>query len=296
MALTMAEAGKLTQDMLVAGVVETVVKESVILKYLPWMTITGSALTYNQEAALASAEFYTVGDTWTEGTPTFNQRTATLKIMGGDADVDNFLSRTYADPNNLEATIVAAKAKATAYSFADAFFNGDSVANPKQFDGLARLITDASQSLSLGANGGQLTLDKMDELLDAVKPGRPSVIFMSKRSRRKLSSLRRASGAVLETGVDQFGQHVTYYDGIPVEVDDNISDAETVGTSTNASTIYAAKFGFQDGLLGIDNGRLQVERLGSLETKDATRTRIKWYVSLVLFRQAAAAKLSGVLP
>ncbi len=41
----MAEAGKLTQDMLVAGVVETVVRESVILKYLPWMTITGSAVT-----------------------------------------------------------------------------------------------------------------------------------------------------------------------------------------------------------------------------------------------------------
>ncbi|MDP9379476.1 MAG: phage major capsid protein [Chloroflexota bacterium] len=296
MALTMAEAAKLTQDMLVAGVVETVVKESAILKYLPWMTITGSALTYNQEAALASAAFYAVGDTWTESTPTFNQRTATLKVMGGDADVDNFLGRTYADPNDLEATVVAAKAKAPAYAFADAFFSGDSVANPKQFDGLEKLITDASQSLSLGANGGQLTLDKLDELLDTVTPGRPDVIFMSKRTRRKLSSLRRSSGAMLETGVDQFGQHVTYYDGIPVETDDNISDAQTVGTSTNCSSMYAVKFGFQDGLLGIDNGGLQVERLGSLETKDATRTRIKWYVSLVLFRQGAAAKLTGILP
>ena len=296
MALTMAEAAKLTQDMLVAGVVETVVKESAILKYLPWMTVTGSALTYNQETALAGAAFYTVGDTWAEQAPTFAQRTATLKIMGGDADVDNFLARTYASPNDLEATVIAAKAKSTAYSFADAFFNGDATANPKQFDGLAKLITDASQSLSLGANGGALTLDKMDELLDAVAPGRPDVIFMSKRSRRELSSLRRSSGAVLETGVDQFGQHVTYYDGIPVETDDNISDAQTVGTSTNTSTIYAVKLGFQSGLMGIDNGGVQVERLGSLETKDATRTRIKWYVSLVLFRQAAAAKLTGVLP
>jgi HK97 family phage major capsid protein len=292
----MAEAAKLTQDMLVAGVVETVVKESAVLKYLPWMTVTGSALTYNQESALGSAAFYNVGDTWTEDTPTFAQRTATLKIMGGDADVDNFLGRTYANPNDLEATVVASKAKATAYAFSDAFFNGNASANPKQFDGLDRLITDASQSLALGPNGGQLTLDKMDELLDAVKPGRPDAIFMSKRTRRKLSGLRRASGAVLETGVDQFGQHVTYYDGIPVETDDYISDAQTAGTSANTSTVYAVKFGFQNGLLGIDNGGLQVERLGSLETKDATRTRIKWYVSLVLFRQIAAAKLSGVLP
>lgn len=295
MALTLSEASKLTNDMLVAGVVETIIKESAVLKYLPWMTITGSALTYNQEAALPSAEFYNVGDTWNEDTPTFNQQTATLKIMGGDADVDNFLSRTYANPNDLEATVVASKAKAAAYAFGDAFFNGDSAVNPKQFDGLNKLISDASQTISLGANGGQLTLDKMDELLDAVKPGRPDAIFMSKRSRRKLSSLRRSSGAVLETGIDQFGQHVTYYDGIPVETDDNISDSQTVGTGTGASTIYAAKFGFQSGVMGIDNGGVQVERLGSLETKDATRTRIKWYVSLVLFRQCAAAKMVGVL-
>jgi len=292
----MAEAAKLTQDMLVAGVVETIIKESEVLKYLPWMTVTGSALTYNQEAALGTAAFYAVGDAWAEDAPTFTQRTATLKIMGGDADVDNFLARTYANPNDLEATVIAAKAKATAYSFNDAFFNGNATTNPKQFEGLERLITVASQSLTLGVNGGALTLDKMDELLDAVKPGRPDVLFMSKRSRRKLSSLRRASGAVLETGVDQFGQHVTFYDGIPVETDDNISDTQTVGTSTNTSTIYAAKFGFQNGVMGIDNGGLQVERIGSLETKDATRNRIKWYVSVVSFRQQATAKLSGVLP
>ncbi len=96
MALTMAEAAKLTQDMLVAGVIETIIKESSILKYLPWMTVTGSALTYNQEAAPASVDFYGVGDTWSESTPTFTQRTATLKIMGGDADVDNFLHRKFA--------------------------------------------------------------------------------------------------------------------------------------------------------------------------------------------------------
>ncbi len=107
MALTMAEAAKLTQDMLVAGVVETIIKESAVLKYLPWMTVTGSALTYNQEAALGTAAFYAVGDAWAEDAPTFTQRTATLKIMGGDADVDNFLQATYADPNDVEAEVYA---------------------------------------------------------------------------------------------------------------------------------------------------------------------------------------------
>jgi len=47
-----------------------------------------------------------------------------------------------------------------------------------------------------------------------VKPGKPDALFMSKRSRRKLSALRRSSGNLLEVGVDAFGQRALYYDGL----------------------------------------------------------------------------------
>jgi hypothetical protein len=56
---------------------------------------------------LPAATFYDVGDTWTEATPTFTQVTATLKNLGGDADVDNFLQATYADPNDVKAEVQA---------------------------------------------------------------------------------------------------------------------------------------------------------------------------------------------
>jgi hypothetical protein len=39
---------------------------------------------------------------------------------------------------------------------------------------------------------------------------------------------------------------------------------------------------------------LQIERVGQLETKDATRHRIKWYVSLALFSTVTCAALIGV--
>ena len=55
---------------------------------------------------MPAASFYDVGDTWTEATPTFTQVTATLKILGGDADVDNFLQATYSDPTDLEAEMI----------------------------------------------------------------------------------------------------------------------------------------------------------------------------------------------
>jgi hypothetical protein len=49
MALTLAEAGKLSNDMLLQGVVETIVKESPILRQLPFVEIVGNGLTYKQE-------------------------------------------------------------------------------------------------------------------------------------------------------------------------------------------------------------------------------------------------------
>ena len=52
MALTLAEASKLSNDMLLQGVVETIVKESPILQRLPFIEIVGNGLTYNQEKTL----------------------------------------------------------------------------------------------------------------------------------------------------------------------------------------------------------------------------------------------------
>ncbi len=45
MSLTMAEAAKLTQDLLLRGVIETIVSESQLLAYLPFISVTGNALT-----------------------------------------------------------------------------------------------------------------------------------------------------------------------------------------------------------------------------------------------------------
>ena len=188
MAMTKAEAAKLTQDLLLRGVIETVVKESRLLQLLPFMEVTGTAVTYNREATMPAATFYDVGDTWTEATPTFSQVTTALKILGGDADVDNFLQATYADPNDIEAEVIASRAKAVAHRFSDTFFNGDVAVDAKSFDGITKQ-TPAGQTIAAGANGGALTLDLMDQLIDLVKPGRPDALFLSKRTRRKLSGL-----------------------------------------------------------------------------------------------------------
>lgn len=295
MALTLAEAAKLSNDVLITGVVETIVKDSPVLQRLPFIEIVGNGLTYNQEATAPSAGFFDVGDTWTESTPTFTQQTVSLKIMGGDADIDNFLLATRSNLQDVQTAIVQLKAKAVRQLFEQTFITGDTTINAKAFNGLDKLC-DPAQSISMGVNGAALTLDKLDELVDAVKGGKPDLLLMSRRSRRSLNKLARTSGSFLEADRDEFGQMLQFYDGIPVGVSDYISDAQTVGTSTDCSVIYAFQMG-EGGLVGLTSpGGLGVERVGSLETKDATRTRIKWYSSLALFNAIKLARLTGVRP
>lgn len=57
MALTLAEASKLSNDVLLQGVVETVVKDSPILLSLPFIEIVGNGLTYNQDYSIDSPLF-----------------------------------------------------------------------------------------------------------------------------------------------------------------------------------------------------------------------------------------------
>ena len=295
MAITLAEASKLSNDVLLTGVIETIIKDSPILQSLPFIEIVGNGLTYNRENAAATAAFYDVADTWTESTPTFTQITTVLKIVGGDADIDNFLLSTRSNVQDLEAAVVQLKAKAVQQKFEDTFVNGDTSVDAKSFDGIDKLC-DAGQTASMGTNGATLTLPKLDEVIDLVKGGKPDVLLMSKRTRRTLNNLARTSGGFLEADRNEFGQMVQFYDGIPVGICDFISDAKTVGTSNDCSTVYAVRLG-EGALAGLTSpGGLQVERVGSLETKDATRTRIKWYCSMALFNTLKLSKLIGVRP
>jgi len=305
MALTLNEAAKLSNDMLLQGVVETIVKDSPVLQYLPFIEIVGNGLTYNQEKTLPNIDFYDVGDTWAESTPTFEQITANLKIMGGDADVDNFLKATRSNIQDLETAVIELKAKALRDKLEETFIYGDATTNSKQFDGLRMLIdvtTASDQVIAMGATGATLTLNKLDELIDAVKGGKPDMLLMSRRSRRKINTLVRASGSgMMVTERDDFGNFIQLWDGVPIGVNDWVLDThvltdsvETATTGGTCSTIYAVQFG-EGALCGVSSpGYLQVEPVGSLENKDASRTRIKWYVALALFSSIKAAALIGI--
>jgi HK97 family phage major capsid protein len=293
MALTLAESAKLSQDMLKRGVIETIIEESPILSRLPFIQVEGNSFKYNQETTLPAASFYAVNAVWTEGTATFTQQTANLTILGGDADVDNFIQRTRGNLQDQRAIQTQLRAKSVARKFEQTFIYGDDSVDTNSFDGLG-ILASAAQELTADANGGPLTLALLDQLIDLVKGGKPDLLLMSKRTRRKLKSLLQASAHYVESGSDQFGRQVMLYDGIPVEVSDFQLDTESEGSETAASSIYAIQLSESDGLVGLQNGEIEVVDVGQLESKDASRVRIRWYVGLALLRDSALARLRGV--
>src|SRR5579885_3850062 len=149
MALTLTEGAKLSNNVVLQGVVETIVKESPVLQALPFIDITGNALVYNQENTLATAGFFSVGDTWVESTPTFTQLTATLAILGGDADVDNYLRQTRSNVQDIEAVVLELKAKAVRQTWEQQFVTG-TTANAG-FAGLDSLIGGGPSSQTIVA-------------------------------------------------------------------------------------------------------------------------------------------------
>jgi HK97 family phage major capsid protein len=328
MSETLAELSLLCTDAIKKGIIDTIIKESPIMRRLPWMTIDSNNLLYNLEQTLVGGEWVTVGDLLNESTPDFAQRTAKLYELIGNADVDNFMKATRKD-QNIEAAVIEKKTKGMVYDFEEAcLYGGTSTAakflSAKCMTGLllmlaqcetaAGTVTDLDglnnpQVVPASATSGVLTLDMMDQLRDTIKPGKPDAYIMSRRLRRKMEALARAAGNNLEHDNSQAGMEITHWGGVEILINDfiydNIQDgASSVLTLTSYdytharaagydnSIILALKFG-EDAVCGLKNGELpQTEYFPKLETKNAARTRLIMYPGLANF---APSKLAGLI-
>ena len=154
----------------------------------------------------------------------------------------------------------------------------------------------SAQVITPAAGGGSLTLAVLDQLIDLAKGGKPDVLLMSKRTRRKLKSLLTASAHYVESGESSVGRQVVLCGGITVLMSDFILDNESAdnGSGSTFSSIYAIHFSPADGLVGLTNGGIEVIDVGPLETKDASRVRVRWYVGLAVLRDSAMARMNGV--
>jgi len=311
MAKTLVDAAKLSNDVLQAGVIELIVKDDPIFAMIPFKDIVGNGLTYNVETTEATAQFYSVGDTWVESTGTTTQTTATLKILGGDSDVDNFLLETRSNINDLKQEALEAKIKAVKKEFMDEFFYGHTTLDAKGFNGLHELVENETyNTVAVGGTSGNpaaLSMTKLEEGIDKVKGIKPQMLVMSKLMRRSINTYKQAAGGITYT--DLGNRRVMELFELPVYACDFVGDTENilhayastygydndVTTADDGTSIFVLSFAPQ-ACCGIQKGPLTIESFPKLETKDASRYRIKWYVSLMLQNILTCAKVTGIDP
>jgi hypothetical protein len=322
---TLTQYEYLDRDAILSGVVEWIVKESPILKMLPFKAIQGNSYKYNVELTLPAASWVSTGDVITESSGTVEQRSTDIYTMIQNCRTDKgaiVLNST----QNPETADIFAGAKAMAHEFEKQFILGQTstLSSSKQFKGLLRILAEFeststtdldeannSQVIANSATSAALTMAKMDELVDAIKPGKPDLLLMSRIVHRKLAALQRASGSgVVMTDPGEFGLSMPTYDRIPIYISDfmpdNIQDgsgsALTIASYNPAATyasgydngiILAMKLGDQD-VTGLNAGEMKHEREEFSETYNAITNRFIWYCGAACFKKYSLAALINI--
>ncbi len=301
MSLTLTEAAKRSQNPIQSAVIEMYAQSSDIMMVLPFDNITGNALRYNREETLPGIGFRGVNEGYSESTGILNPQTEPLVIAGGDLDVDTFILQTMG--MGQRSVQESMKVKALALAWTRQFIKGDSMGDPRGFDGLQVRVV-GSQLLSAGTTDGgdALSLGTLDELIDAVDD--PTHLIMNKTMRRRLTAAARntAIGGFITWGVDAFGRPIAKYGDLPILIADKdntgtdilpFSELGYTGSTATSTSLYCVSLG--DGKLkGIQNGEMDVRDLGELETKPAMRTRVEWFNGIAVFHGRAVARLSGI--
>ena len=297
MPLLRVEAEKLSQNQVVQGIIEEIITVNEMFGMLPFAKVDGKAYLYKRENTLPTVSYLDPNEDVPENSATFTEVVTKLRILIGDVDVDKFLSETMSDTEDQLGVQIALKAKAMARTFQESVVKGDSTTNSKEFDGLKKLVT-AGQTINAGANGAALTLSQLDELVDAV-PNGPDFLMMRSGTRRAYVAQLRAAGG--NTGAmiqhPNFDVPVLAHNGTPIIVNDFLPGNETMGSATATASVYAVRANELDGLHGLyggDAAGFRVESIGTVQNRDAVRTRLKWYCGLALKSTKSVARLAGV--
>ena len=305
MALTLIEALK-TATPREAVYIEEYAASSAVLAVIPFRTVPGGSLPYNREDTLPNIGFRGVNEAYIEGTGIINPQVEVCKIAGGDLDVDRYIIDTQGE--GVRSAHELMKVKSLAHSWTRNFIKGDSISNPRVFDGLQVRLT-GSQLIGNANAGAALSLLKLDQLIDQVT--NPTHLIMSKDMRRLLTAASRATGITgfIQWEKNTLGQQIARYADLPIcEVYQDNTDADILPftetspdgtTSTACASIYCVSFGdmMVEGIQGSVNGQpgISVRDLGELETKPVMRTRVDWYTSIAIMHGRGAARLSGIL-
>ena len=288
-ALDMASGGALQQSVIDRVMQELIEVNNPLRMNLPRKPGSGSAWVLNQLTSRgAGAGFVNDTEEPTETQGSVAQKSFPYQTILDRRKVTRKLQAVGKSTLDVEAEEVENGLQNVRDSEENALINGDAVANPKQFNGLRKLIPGGQVAVA-GANGAPLSLDLLDQAID-LNRGNPTMLIMSKKANRKLNALLQAQQRFVDTMEVKGGFRVQVYNGIPIFRSIFISEAQVQGTANNATDIFVLDMG------AVWIGDLTPLRMVRLAQKSSQFSEFDIYedLALVLANDIKASRLAGV--
>lgn len=324
--LTLVDYQKLDKDLIVQAIYDWIFQtDSGFLQKLAVRSVAANGIKYNVKTSRANVSFQDPMDDVPETTPTFAQRGAAIYV----AIKDSLLSKFAKAANGTQdpwALLMKSDVEDFTAAINKMLILGQTTTtgSTKQPKGMLKLLAEMEsesttdldavnngQVIANSATSGALTLDKIDELIDAVD--KPNFLMMSKRSRRKINVLARASGSVLRVEQDGFGRFIQMYNDLPIfintSIPDNLPDnvasvcdisayaqSTARANTVDNSPILCGRFQDENGLCINQANPITQEDIGTSQKKDAEIRRIKWYHGFAAYDLYSLAVLTGMCP
>lgn len=268
---------------------------------MPIMDIPGNSYSYAQEAKLPSVGFRGYNGTYTSSIGVVNNQSESLRIAGGELDVDTALVKTHGQA--VRTRHEAMQVKSMGQTITSGFINGDS-SDGVSFDGL-RVRVRGYQLLAANENtpnaNGPLSLSTLDEAIDRVDG--PTHIIMSKRMRNLLSqaSKDRDVAGNLVFAKDDFGRRVAFYNDLPILITEDDQNGNKIidfneagpGGGNTAQSLYVVSLG-EGKVMGLQNGIMEVKDLGEIDAAPVYRTRVEWLIAMAVMHGKAVSRVWGI--
>lgn len=309
---SLSEAVKLTNNILLEGLVQEVYKEGGLWPMLPVMQLDGLEFTYNREVEPTAGDFLAIGEeTQSSADETYTQVSASLRRYYKQWDLDDFITQNYKNVNDAKMIALDQVRKGVQLGLEDQLIYGDDSVDTDSFDGLHAIVAaNTAMVIEEGSAsaGTALNITNMYNLQDLIRPA-PELFMMNRNMRNRFSQLALGGSTsiplmTIDVQWGDIGRKVLSWDSIPFLVSDFITQTESVSTTTYSAKTGGATttiFGLRKGR--IENGglcmlmgskMLDLLEIPALENKDAARYRLTTYAAPALGSTKALGAITGI--
>ncbi len=289
--------------------INSMTKYSSILEYAEFYKIVGNSDMPRKKATAAGGQFRALNDNWAGNTVNPQFGSVNLKIFGDKVEIDKAHERRAGDIPSERARQLINFAEEFGKNFQHEFFNGNANLNNKSWNGLNTIIpgsqviygADEGLLIEMGnSNDAKLSQQKFIESLRKLiskVDGGAQVLYMNEDAWTRLTTI---AAEYINWQKNDFGLLIPFFGGIPIRTGGYnaagnliIPANETIGEYSNATSIYAVRFGEKKDLtIGTSNG-LNIDDLGLVGNHYTDNVELD--ADLCLLNTRAVAVLKGIV-